>query len=71
METFTADYARQLVERSKLKELGLILADIESVAETGATELVLSYKLKNNTEFELNKLGFTIENNDIYTFIRW
>jgi hypothetical protein len=71
METFTADYARQLVERSKLKELGLILTDIHSVAETGATELVLSYKLKNNTEFELNNLGFMIETNDIYTFIRW
>jgi hypothetical protein len=71
METFTADYARQLVEKSKLKELGLILADIERVAETGATELVLSYKLKNNTEFELNKLGFTIENQEPHTFIRW
>jgi hypothetical protein len=71
METFTADYARQLVERSKLKELGLILADIYSVAETGATELVLSYKLKNNTEFELNKLGFVIENHEPHTFIRW
>ncbi len=57
METFTADYARQLVEKSKLKELGLILADI--------------HKLKNNTEFELNNLGFMIETNDIYTFIRW
>ena len=71
MEIITADYARQLVEKSKLKELGLILADIQSVAQTGATELGLSYKLKNNTELELNKLGFIIENIDIFTFIRW
>jgi len=71
METFTADYARTLVEQSKLKELGLVLQDIHKLAEAGASELSFHYPLKGNTVFELNQLGFSVENNENLCVIRW